>query len=308
MLHQHTSVLLKESVSSLNIKKNGTYVDATFGRGGHTRAILEKLDSSGKVIAFDCDHEAKDFAKGHFAQDKRFFFTSEPFLFLNQSIEKMGVSKKVHGVLLDLGVSSPQLDNPERGFSFLEDGPLDMRMNINGGVTAAQWLSDASLDDIKMVLKDYGEERYFSQISNAIIKFRQTEPIKTTKQLSDLVCRVVPKKERSKHPATRTFLAIRIHINNELDALSNVLEQSLSCLIKGGRIVVISFHSLEDRIVKRFFRQHSKPEPRSKNLPPPLKDFVPQLVQVGSLTRPTEEECIRNPRARSAKMRVAEKI
>jgi len=294
----HTPVMLQEAVDFLVTDSAGCYVDGTFGRGGHTRAILARLAPAARLLAIDHDPEA--IAAGH----PRLVIEHASFEELGSLLERHDMAGRVHGLLLDLGVSSPQLDDPGRGFSFLHDGPLDMRMNPGRGISAAQWLARARAEDIAQVLREYGEERFARRMAAAIVRERAVEPIETTARLAQIVAAANPAWEKGKHPATRAFQAIRIYINGELDALASVLRQALAALLPGGRLVVISFHSLEDRIVKRFMRDHSRAAQQ-----PGLPAFLqPQLKRLGKALRPGAEELERNPRARSAVLRVAEKL
>lgn len=305
---KHISVLLKESVDALAIQPDGLYVDATFGRGGHSAAILEQLGPDGRLIAFDRDPQAIEAAK-RFADDARFTIIHEPFAQMAQELEKRGLAGKVCGVLMDLGVSSPQLDDAERGFSFLRDGPLDMRMDTSRGVSAAQWLAEADEQDITQVIKEFGEEKFGKRIAHAIVSRRQTAPLTRTSELAKLIDEAVPVKDKFKHPATRAFQGIRIYVNAELDQLRDGLKAAVSVLAPKGRLAVISFHSLEDRLVKRFIREQSK----GRNLPPGLPvtqaeiDADKVLNAVGKAIKPSDEELKQNVRARSSVLRVAEK-
>lgn len=305
---QHVSVLLEESIAALVIDPQGTYIDATFGRGGHTRALLQKLSANGRVIALDQDPQA--IAAAEQIDDSRFSIIHTPFSELATVIQQQQLQHQVTGILFDLGVSSPQLDDAERGFSFMRDGPLDMRMDTSSGETAAEWLNQASFDDIVYVLKVYGEERFARKIARAIVHDRVEEPFTRTRQLADLIGRVAPNKERHKHPATRSFQAIRIHINRELEQIEAALDASLLALKEDGRLVVISFHSLEDRIVKRFMRQHSQGKQVPAGLPLTEaelnKDRALQLV--GKAIKPSAQELQHNPRARSSVLRVARRL
>mgnify|MGYP003110509372 CR=1 FL=1 len=305
---QHVSVLLEESIAALVIDPQGTYIDATFGRGGHTRALLQKLGESGRVIALDQDPQA--IAAAEQIDDPRFSIIHTPFSRLADVITQHQLDHQVTGILFDLGVSSPQLDDAERGFSFMRDGPLDMRMDTSRGETAAEWLNKASFDDIVYVLKVYGEERFARKIARAVVHDRDQEPFTRTKQLADLIGRVAPNKERHKHPATRSFQAIRIHINRELEQIEQALDASLRALKEDGRLVVISFHSLEDRIVKRFMRHHSQGKQVPAGLPLTEaelnKDRSLQLV--GKAIKPSEAELQHNPRARSSVLRIARRL
>lgn len=308
MTFLHRPVLLTEVLEQLSIQRSGKYVDLTFGRGGHSRAILEKLGPEGRLVAFDKDATAvREGEQGPF-RDPRFSIRHGSFIELKTVMEELGWRGRVDGILLDLGVSSPQLDDPARGFSFTREGPLDMRMNLLQRMDAASWLNQSEINDIIQVLREYGEERFARRIATAIVEEREKQPFKTTRQLAELVARVVPTRERGKHPATRTFQAIRIAVNNELEELQQCLVQCLEVLATGGRIAVISFHSLEDRIVKRFFQRESKGTDYPPELPIPTKLLNRRMKIVGSLIRPTDKEIGENNRARSARLRVAEKI
>lgn len=304
----HQPVLLEEAVEALAVKTDGVYVDGTFGRGGHSRAVLARLGPQGRLIAFDRDPEAVTAAQDLQAADARFSVQRGAFSKLERIVTEAGVSGRVDGVLLDIGVSSAQLDDPGRGFSFIQDGPLDMRMDPDTGESASAWIMRAAEHDIALVLHEYGEERHSRRIARAIVEARTVQPITTTLQLAEIVARATPRHDHFKHPATRTFQAIRIFINRELEELSACLGQCLRVLAPAGRLVVISFHSLEDRIVKRFIRDHSRlpaPDPRAPWLEPTGK---PELRAVGKAIKPGIAETARNPRARSAILRVAEKL
>ncbi|MDX1443169.1 MAG: 16S rRNA (cytosine(1402)-N(4))-methyltransferase RsmH [Gammaproteobacteria bacterium] len=304
--HQHQPVLLEEAVEALAIKPGGLYVDGTFGRGGHSRRILEELDESGRLIAFDKDPQAIETAEREFGGDARFRIVHGSFTMLQQVIEQEGLMHAVDGVLLDLGVSSPQLDDATRGFSFMHAGPLDMRMNTAAGETAAEWLARAPEEEMSLVLRDYGEEKFHRRIARAIVEQRKDKPLETTQELVALIDAAVPRKDKFKHPATRSFQAIRIHINRELDDLDAVLEQAMNVLAPQGRLSIISFHSLEDRRVKRFIRDNSRPPQVPRHLPAP--DVTPPLKKLGKAIRAGKQELEANPRARSAVLRVAEKV
>jgi 16S rRNA (cytosine1402-N4)-methyltransferase len=306
--YTHQPVLLDEIIDALAIKPNGIYIDATFGRGGHSQAILNKLNADGRLLALDKDLEAAESAQNKFKTEDRFKFLKGSFTHLLQFAREEYVEGKVNGILMDLGVSSPQLDNPGRGFSFLQDGPLDMRMDTQHGEAVATWLNRAKETDIAQILHEYGEERYARRIARAIVRERAVEPIQTTGRLAAIVSAANPAWERHKHPATRTFQALRIFINQELSELQTTLEQALSVLAEGGRLVVVSFHSLEDRIVKRFIRKHSKDESLPVGLPVLASNLKPKLKSLGRSIRPSDEEIARNPRSRSAILRVAEKL
>ncbi len=299
---EHVPVLLEESVAALAIKPDGVYLDGTFGRGGHSRAILNSLSSAGSLIAFDKDPQAERSA-GQFADDHRFEFVPASFADVSSRIAKA----ELDGILLDLGVSSPQLDDAERGFGFSDNGPLDMRMDTRVGITAAEWLATASEADIADVIKTYGEERFAKRMASAIIKARAESPITHTKQLATIVAEANPKWEPNKHPATRAFQAIRIFINRELDDLEAALGQMVDALSEGGRLVVISFHSLEDRIVKRFMRDQARGQKLPKYVPVIDSDTGKTLNLIGKAVKPSISEVQRNPRSRSAIMRVAER-
>ncbi|MBN8441445.1 MAG: 16S rRNA (cytosine(1402)-N(4))-methyltransferase RsmH [Thauera sp.] len=303
--HEHVSVLLGEAVEALSIRPAGIYVDGTFGRGGHSRAVLARLGAAGRLIAFDRDPAA--IAAGQAIADPRLTLVHQPFSALDEELERLGVTQ-VDGVLLDLGVSSPQLDDAARGMSFRFDAPLDMRMDTSRGQTVAAWLAEASVGQIKKVLRDYGEERFAHAIAKAIATARTGGAVATTGQLAAIVEKAVRTREPGQHPATRSFQALRIFINQELEELSRVLPVCVQRLRAGGRLVVISFHSLEDRIVKRFMRDESRPPVLPARLPLRAADLpAPRLRLVGKAQRPGDLEVAVNPRARSAVMRVAER-
>ena len=304
----HISVLLEEAIEGLAIRPAGVYVDCTFGRGGHSRAILQRLGTAGRLLAIDRDPTAVAVAKGW--QDPRFEIVQNSFSHLAEIARQYGIAGQIDGILLDLGVSSPQLDDADRGFSFLHDGPLDMRMNPQQGVSAAEWLAQADEEEIAFVLREYGEERYARRIARAIVQDRRQTPFTRTRQLAELIARVSPAREKHKHPATRSFQAIRIHINEELQEAQQVLDAALEVLAPGGRLVVISFHSLEDRLVKRFIRQHSKPAAAPRGLPlteAQLHQGI-RLRAIGKAIKPSSAEVSANPRARSSVLRIAEKV
>jgi len=307
---EHLPVMFAEALQQLAIKENGVYLDCTFGRGGHSQGILNLLGPSGRLLAFDRDLDAisSDYAQA-MLEDKRFKLKHTPFSELENIVVSEGLAGKVDGILMDLGVSSPQLDNPERGFSFLRDGPLDMRMDGNSGVTAEQWLAAVDEKELVKVLFEYGEERFARRIARAIVEKRAVSPITTTRELAKLIEDVVPGKEKHKHPATRSFQAIRIEINSELDELKAVLQQSAQIMKSGGRLVVISFHSLEDRIVKRFIRAESGAKYNPGRLPIKEIDIAKGVLKkTGKALKAGPQEIAQNPRARSAIMRVAEKV
>jgi 16S rRNA (cytosine1402-N4)-methyltransferase len=302
---QHVTVLLKEAVDGLNIKKDGVYVDATFGRGGHSREILQRLGPQGRLIVFDKDPAAMETALA--MDDARLIAVHAGFAQLQERLREQQV-QKVDGVLLDLGVSSPQLDDASRGFSFRMEGPLDMRMDTSKGRTAAEWLAEVDERELAEVIRDYGEERFAKQVARAIVAARAGRPIDTTRMLSKIVAEAVHTREPGQDPSTRTFQAIRIFINQELEELSLVLPQCVEVLAPGGRLVVISFHSLEDRIVKRFMQGEARPDKFPPKLPIRAADLPqPRLRLVGKQVRPSEAESRANPRARSAVMRIAER-
>lgn len=303
----HYSVLLAESLDGLRIKPDGIYIDGTFGRGGHSRAILDRLGEQGKLIGIDQDPDAVAHAKANLV-DKRFEIVHASFADLAQICEARGLSGKIDGVLLDLGVSSPQLDEAERGFSFMREGPLDMRMNPQQGQSAKDWLQEVDEKTLAAVLRNYGEERFAYKIARAVCNDARLGLINTTRDLAELIGRVSPKKEKNKHPATRSFQAIRIHINRELEVLKTVLEASVKVLAPQGRLSVISFHSLEDRIVKHFMRDQSKVEDLFPGLPMLIAGSEPVLKVVGKPRFPSDQECNENPRSRSAVLRVAERV
>lgn len=304
----HTTVLLEEAVNALNIQPQGVYLDGTFGRGGHAKLILSRLGVNGRLLAIDCDPAAVAAASA--IDDERFSMIHGRFSALADYVCQCGLQGKVNGILLDLGVSSPQLDDAQRGFSFLRDGPLDMRMDTTQGQPAAQWLQQASETDIAFVLKTFGEERFARRIARAIVQRNQEKPMTRTSELAALVAAVVPMKKRFKHPATRTFQAIRIRLNRELEEIEQGLNGAMQVLAPGGRLAVISFHSLEDRIVKRFMRDNSRVQ-----LPAGLPLNEQQIAQLGGRQlktqgklMPDEAQVAANPRARSSVLRIAERL
>ncbi|SHE20064.1 16S rRNA (cytosine(1402)-N(4))-methyltransferase RsmH [methanotrophic endosymbiont of Bathymodiolus puteoserpentis (Logatchev)] len=305
----HLPVLYSEALRELTIKPSGIYIDCTFGRGGHSKGLLQQLGPEGKLLALDRDLDAinSDTAQELF-KDPRFELEHCCFSRLQNVVEKRGWMGKVDGILMDFGVSSPQLDNAERGFSFMQDGPLDMRMDCSSGLSAAEWLASVSEQDLVRVLYDYGEERFARRIAAAIVAQRLEAPLVTTKQFVDLLVAVIPFREKHKHPATRSFQAVRIAVNHELDEISAVLGQAVNVLASGGRLVVISFHSLEDRIVKRFIRDESRGKYNPVKLPMQADELAAiRLIKCGKAIKAEAEELARNTRARSAIMRVAER-
>jgi 16S rRNA (cytosine1402-N4)-methyltransferase len=304
----HTPVLLGPVLDGLGVKKDGCYVDGTFGRGGHSSAILEQLNADGRLIAFDRDPQAIASANSALTSDPRVTLIRGEIASLATCMGERGLTGQVDGLLLDLGVSSPQLDEAERGFSFLRDGPLDMRMDPGAGVSAAQWIKTVEQKALTGVLKKYGEERDAARIARAIVTTRENAVIKTTKQLADIIASVVPAHTRKRHPATKTFQAIRIYINNELEQLEAVLAQSIDVMRKGGRLCVISFHSLEDRIVKRFMRDASRESEQFRGMPQVPTEHRPKLKLIGKVIAATAEEIDANVRARSARLRIAERL
>ncbi|MDU1346042.1 MULTISPECIES: 16S rRNA (cytosine(1402)-N(4))-methyltransferase RsmH [Eikenella] len=303
----HVTVLLHEAVDSLAVKPDGVYVDGTFGRGGHSRLILSKLGVNGRLVVFDKDPQAIAVARQLAEADKRVQVVHGGFSSFQVALKELGI-EAVDGALFDLGVSSPQIDDAERGFSFRYDAPLDMRMDTTHGQTAAQWLAEAGEEEIREVIRDYGEERFNSQIARAIVQQRQERPILTTGQLAQLAAQAVRTRERGQDPATRTFQAIRIFINRELEEISAVLPQAAGYLKTGGRLAVIAFHSLEDRIVKQFIRRHSRPAPLPKWVMVRESERPePPLREIGKAQRASAAETAANPRARSAVLRVAER-
>jgi len=309
MSFSHNPVMLETSINNLNIIRDGTYVDCTFGRGGHSKNILERIGKNGKLIAIDKDNEAEDFAKENFNNDSRFIFEKNNFSNIVNIVEKHNGKNKVNGILLDLGVSSPQLDNPERGFSFMKEGPLDMRMDTSSKMTALLWLKEADLKDISRVLKIYGEEKYSYRIARAIKKSIEEDSLQTTIDLSKVISECYPKSISSKiNPATRSFQAIRIYINKELQELEKILDDCLQIIEIGGRLVVISFHSLEDRIVKNFINKHSLGKEVISKLPITNLSQNLNLKKIKVPLKASNNEIDENIRSRSAKIRVAEKI
>ncbi|EAR59725.1 16S rRNA (cytosine(1402)-N(4))-methyltransferase RsmH [Neptuniibacter caesariensis] len=306
---KHITVLLDEAVDALVQDKSGFYVDGTFGRGGHSSLVLQGLDENGRLMGIDKDPTAIAHAHERFKDEERFSIAHGSFAQLQQFVTERGMDGKVDGVLLDLGVSSPQLDDASRGFSFLNDGPLDMRMDTSSGESAAEWIARAEESEIADVIYTYGEEKFSRRMAKAIVNYRAETPITTTAQLAKIIAEANPAWEKGKNPATRAFQGIRIHINKELEDLEKCLDQALDMLKVGGRLVVISFHSLEDRIVKRFIRQHVKGD---EHLPPGIpftNDMLKiRMKNVGKAKKASAGETKDNVRARSAVMRVAEKV
>ena len=305
---EHTPVLLDEVLAALGVTAGGCYLDATFGRGGHTAAILARVGAHGRVVAIDRDPEAIRAGRELFAAERRLTLVSSPFSQLAQVVEELGMVEGFNGVLLDLGVSSPQLDDPARGFSFTQDGPLDMRMNNGAGSTAAQWLAKVPEHELVRVIKEFGEEKFAKRVARAIVQARTDQPLTRTLQLAAVIAAAIPVREPGKHPATRTFQAIRIQVNRELEEIRDALAGTLGVLAPGGRLCAISFHSLEDGIVKRFMQQHSQEDPVYAGLPFVPPQARPKLQRVGKAVHPSEAEIARNPRSRSAIMRVAERV
>jgi 16S rRNA (cytosine1402-N4)-methyltransferase len=306
--YYHNPVLLQESINALNIKPSGLYIDGTFGRGGHSQAILDCLNHDGRLIAFDKDPDAVVTANEQFGDEPRFSIFHCSFAQLQATLNAENLCGAVEGIILDLGVSSPQLDDPARGFSFQQCGPLDMRMNPHQGNSAKQWINSAKEVDIASVLYEYGEERYSRRIARAIVRARTTASITDTRQLAEIIKQAHPRWEKKKHPATRSFQGIRIFINNELEDLDDCLQQSYNCLKKNGRLAVISFHSLEDRKVKQFFRLMANGKYLPPDLPVTEMAINRKLKLIGSKIKADKQELTTNPRARSAVLRVAEKL
>lgn len=303
----HQPVLLYEVLEALAIVPDGIYMDLTYGRGGHAAAILERLGANGRLVVMDQDPEAIASAQQRFGDDARVSVRRGSFAGVGEIAAQLGITGMVKGVLMDLGVSSTQLDDPQRGFSFMREGPLDMRMDPDSGVSAAEWLARAREEDIVKVLREYGEERFARRIARTIVAQRDETPIRTTRQLRSLIVQAVPAREKHKDPATRSFQAIRIFLNRELEVLQDCLDRLIEVLAPGGRFAVISFHSLEDRIVKRFIRRQVRGEEFPRGLPVRETEQRPRLRMIGKAIRPGVDEIDRNPRARSAVLRIAEK-
>lgn len=306
--YTHTPVLLEEVLNGLNLRPEGFYIDATFGRGGHSLAILQRLNKKGRLLVIDKDPTSVTFAKRYASEDERLGFIHGSFNEIEKHVAEQGRLGAVNGILFDLGVSSPQLDDAMRGFSFTRDGELDMRMNPESGISAAEWVNGSKEDEIVRVLRDYGEERFARRIAKKIVEFRAQTRIHRTAQLAELIATAVPFREKEKHPATRSFQAIRIFINDELGELRQALTQVNGVLKPGGRLAVISFHSLEDRIVKRFMREQSRGDDYPPDLPVTVDQLRPRMKLVGRAIKPGQKEIANNPRARSAVLRLAEKL
>ena len=303
----HIPVLKREALDALNIQRGGTYVDATLGRAGHAQSIAESIGDSGRLIAIDRDPRAIELGEQVFAQDSRVQILHGEFNQMKRLISDNTDIQFLDGVLMDLGVSSPQLDQAERGFSFMRDGALDMRMDPTHGESAAQWLEKVEERDLMMVLFDLGEEKFARRIARAIVEARTEAVIDSTLQLVAIIEQAIPKKEKNKHPATRTFQAIRLHVNQELFQVSSALPQAVELLSEGGRLAVISFHSLEDRIVKRFIRELSTPNLPPKNIPVSEDAYLTPLKAIGKAIKPSKQEVLDNPRSRSSVLRVAQR-
>jgi 16S rRNA (cytosine1402-N4)-methyltransferase len=304
----HAPVLLEEVLDALAIRADGCYLDATFGRGGHTRAVLQRLSAAGRVVALDRDPMAIAAGRAEFANEPRLQLLQQPFAELQTAVAELGLMQGMDGVLFDLGVSSPQLDDAARGFSFMQDGPLDMRMDNSSGITAATWLAKASERDLQRVISEFGEERFARRIAAALVQARNQQAIVTTAQLARIISDAVPTREPGKHPATRAFQALRIVVNAELEQLDQALLQTLAVLKPGGRLCAISFHSLEDQRVKRFMQTNSQDDPMFAGLPQIPAERRARLRRIGRAIHPGEAEVKRNPRARSAILRVAERL
>ena len=307
MTELHVPVLLEPAVTALDLDDDAIVMDATYGRGGHTRAILDHLGPRGRLLVMDQDPSAVEHAQCQLGADPRVSIHHGRFSELGSLLDGLGLMGRLNGLLMDIGVSSPQLDDSARGFSFRDDGPLDMRMNTGTGPTAAEWLAEVDEDELTRVIRDYGEERYARRIARTIVKARAEQPITGTARLAAVVAAGAGPSVPERHPATRTFQAIRIHVNDELGELERALAGGVDALAPGGRFVVISFHSLEDRRVKQAWASLSRPPAASRRMPA-VAPFRPRLRLVGKLVRPDAAECQRNPRARSARMRVAEKL
>jgi len=304
--NKHITVLLNEAVDGLNIKPDGIYLDGTFGRGGHSKLILQKLNENGRLIAIDRDMQAAANAK-ELDTDSRFSFFHQDFASIGLLLEQQGLVNKLDGILLDLGVSSPQLDQADRGFSFSKDGPLDMRMDASKGLSAKDWVNTAEIEEMKRVFKEYGEEKFALRIARGIAEYRINKEITSTLELANIVDQACPVKDKFKHPATRTFQAIRIFVNDELGQLERTLESMYEILAPKGRMSIISFHSLEDRIVKRFIKRQSQGKVLPKGIPVFAKDIEIKFNKIGKAIKASQQEVSQNPRSRSAILRIAEK-
>jgi 16S rRNA (cytosine1402-N4)-methyltransferase len=305
---EHTPVLLPQVLAALNIRASGVYLDATFGRGGHAGAILEKLVADGRLLCLDRDPVAVADAQSRFAADPRVSVFLAPFSSLAACADRIAPGLKFDGILFDLGVSSPQLDDASRGFSFMQDGPLDMRMSKGVGQSAADVVNSASEAELIRIFREFGEERFAPRIARAIVADREIKPFERTLELAEMISRVARSRDRHKHPATRVFQALRIHVNGELDELETALHAAFERLAPCGRLAVISFHSLEDRIVKQFMRRHASTDPMYAGLPFVPAHAAPKLRLVGKAVQADSHETARNPRARSARLRVAERL
>jgi 16S rRNA (cytosine1402-N4)-methyltransferase len=305
---EHTPVLLEELLAALEVKAEGWYCDATFGRGGHSAAVLARLGDAGRLIALDRDRQAVAAGARRFSGDSRFVIVHADYAGLEAALAGAGVTRALDGVMFDLGVSSPQLDDPERGFSFMRDGPLDMRMDTRHGQSAAAWLAHATQEEIAEVIATLGEERFARRIARAIVARRSAQPFERTLDLAEVIAANVKGREPGKHPATRSFQAIRMHVNAELAQLEAGLDAARRCLAPRGRLCAISFHSLEDRAVKRFMRRHASADPMFAGMPTIPPSARPTLRMIGKAVRPGAAEIQRNPRARSATLRVAERL
>jgi 16S rRNA (cytosine1402-N4)-methyltransferase len=308
IFNEHQAVMLAEVIENLAIQPNGVYVDATFGRGGHAQAILNQLGPDGRLLAMDKDPEAIAYARAQFAHDKRFIIQHGSFADLTGFVTQQNLLGKVKGILFDLGVSSPQLDNPERGFSFMREGVLDMRMDSSQGIDAATWLAKIDEKELANVLWEYGEERYSRRVAKAIVTARQELPIATTAQLAAIIAKAIPAWQKGKHPATRSFQAIRIAVNHELEDLEMGLAQAIAVLAVHGRMAVISFHSLEDRLVKHFMQRQEHGVDIPADLPIKHINIEVSFKRLGRAIKPSEKEIAMNPRARSAILRIGEKL
>ncbi len=307
-VHDHQPVLLDEVIEALRIDPEGLYLDATFGRGGHTRAILERLDERGRVVALDRDPAAIEYGRRQFADEARLKLVHCNFSQVAMVLKESQLEQRFNGVLMDLGVSSPQLDDAERGFSFMRNGPLDMRMDTTQGESASEWLMRVEMEDLVFVLKKYGEEKFGRRIATAILAYRQEQPITETEQLVRIIEQAMPVKEKHKHPATRSFQAIRMHVNQELQSIETALEAMLPALAIGGRLAVISFHSIEDRMVKRFMKAKVSRPPIPRGLPVMEPDVALPYRLACKPRVAGEQELKSNPRSRSARLRVLERV